>query len=269
MINSQSPIGVIDSGVGGLTSVKEILDILPGENVIYCGDNGNAPYGNRTADDIIGLTKKMLEFLDSKNVKMVAVACNTISSTFESEKYRDYAKQFPYPILSIIRPAAEDVTRQKYKDVGVIATVFTIQTGCHKQLIQEIDPTINVYGEPSENLAMLIEKGNLEDVAIRQDVEKHVHNLLSAHPLKEIVLGCTHYPIVQNLFEQVAPDVKFINPARDQALDIRRYLRGKNLLNTSTEGSLEINTSGGAEIYKTILGEIGIVKKHTLNVTKF
>lgn len=269
MIDSQSPIGVIDSGVGGLTSVKEILNILPGENIVYCGDNGNAPYGNRTADDIIGLTKHMLAFLESKNVKLVAVACNTISSTFESEKYRGYEKNFPYPILSIIAPAAEDATRQKYKDVGVIATVFTIQTGCHKQLIQEIDPTINVYGEPSENLAALIEKGNLEDPAIQQDVNKHVKNLLSAHPLKEIILGCTHYPIIQKTFEAAAPGVKFINPARDQALDIRKYLKSKNLLNPSNNGTLEINTSGGADIYKTILNELEITKPHTLTTMKF
>lgn len=269
MINAQSPIGVIDSGVGGLTSVKEILNILPGENIIYCGDNGNAPYGNRTADDIIGLTKKMLEFLHSKNVKMVAVACNTISSTFESDKYKGYENQFPYPILSIIKPAAEDVARQQYKEVGIIATVFTIQTGCHKQLIQEIDPSIHVYGEPSENLAMLIERGNLQDPAIRQDVDKHVKNLLSAHALKEIVLGCTHYPIVQNMFEAAAPGVKFINPARDQALDIRKYLKEKQLLNPASNGSLEINTSGGAEIYTTVLGELEISKPHTLNVRNF
>lgn len=269
MINAKSPIGVIDSGVGGLTSVKEILNLLPGEDIVYCGDNGNAPYGNRTADDIIALTKKMLGFLDTKEVKLVAVACNTISSTFEADKYKGYEDQFPYPILSIIKPAAEDAARQKYKEVGVIATVFTIQTGCHKQLIQEIDPSIQVYGEPSENLAMLIEKGNLEDPAIRQDVNRHVKNLLAAHPLKEIILGCTHYPIVQDMFEAAAPGVKFINPARDQALDIRKYLKDKNLLNPGTDGTLEINTSGGAEIYKTVLGELAIDKPHSLNITKF
>ena len=269
MFTSNSPIGVIDSGVGGLTSVKEILNLLPGENIIYCGDNANAPYGNRSADDIINLTKKMLTFLQSKNVKLVAVACNTISSTFESAQYSSYASNFPYPILSIIEPAAEDVIRQQYKNVGVIATEFTIKTGCHKQLIQKMDPTINVFGEPSKNLAMLIEKGNINDPAIRADIEQHVNHLLSLHPLKEIVLGCTHYPIVQKLFEAAAPGVKFINPARDQALSIKKHLQVLNLLNPATSGTLEINTSGGAEIYKTIQDELGMTKSHTLNIVPF
>jgi len=269
MFTANSPIGVIDSGVGGLTSVKEIVNLLPGENIIYCGDNANAPYGNRTADDIIGLTKKMLTFLQSKNVKLVAVACNTISSTFESAQYSEYAKNFPYPILSIIEPAAEDVIRQQYKNVGIIATEFTIKTGCHKALIQKMDPTINVFGEPSRNLAMLIEKGNLNDPAIRADIEGHVNHLLSLHPVNEIVLGCTHYPIVQNQFEAAAPNVKFINPARDQALSIKKHLKVLNLLNTGASGSLEINTSGGAEIYKTVLDELSVTKPHTLNVTEF
>lgn len=269
MINSKSPIGIIDSGVGGLTTVKEVLNFLPGEDIIYCGDNGNAPYGNRDADNIIDLTKKMLGFLHSKNVKLVAVACNTISSTFESEKYKGYEKNFPYPLLSIIRPAAEDVVRQKYKEVGVIATAFTISTGCHEQIIKSLDPSINVYGEPSKNLAMLIEKGNLEDPLLINDVKQHVKNLLDKHDLKEIVLGCTHYPIVQKQFELEAPSVKFINPARDQALDIMKHLKADNILNKSTDGSLTIFTSGQETIYKNIIDELGIAKKYSLNSISF
>lgn len=269
MFTAQSPIGVIDSGVGGLTSVKEILNLLPGENIIYCGDNANAPYGNRSAEEIIDLTKKMLTFLQSKNVKLVAVACNTISSTFESAQYSDYAKNYPFPILSIIEPAAEDVIRQHYKNVGVIATEFTIKTGCHQQLIQKMDPSIHVFGEPSKNLAMLIEQGDITSPAIQADIEQHVKHLLGLHPLHEIVLGCTHYPIVQSLFEAAAPGVKFINPARDQALSIKKHLKVLNLLNPASNGTLEINTSGGAEIYQTVQEELQITKPHTLNVVQF
>lgn len=269
MFTTDSPIGIIDSGVGGLTSVKEILNLLPGENIIYCGDNANAPYGNRSAGDIINLTKKMLTFLQAKKVKLVAVACNTISSTLESAQYSSYASYFPYPILSIIEPAAEDVIRQQYKNVGVIATEFTIKTGCYKQLIQKMDPSIEVFGEPSRNLAMLIEKGNINDSTIHADIEQHISHLLSLHPLNEIVLGCTHYPIVQKLFEAAAPGIKFINPARDQALSIKKHLQILNLLNPATSGTLEINTSGGAEIYKTILSELGITKTNTLNIMQF
>ncbi|WP_018122593.1 glutamate racemase [Wohlfahrtiimonas chitiniclastica] len=272
MENMQNlPIAVIDSGVGGLTSAKEIIKLLPHENIIYCGDNGNAPYGNRSGDEIIALTKKMFDFLQNQEVKLVAVACNTISSTFLSKTYEGYEKHYPFPVISVIKPAVEDVLKQPYQDVGVIATAFTIKTGCYDALIHETKPDMPVYGEPSENLAHLIEQGDLDAPAIKEDVKHHVHNLLSKHPnLKDIILGCTHYPIVQSLFKNAASQVQFINPAHDQAAAVADYLKQHNLLNPQTsEGTLNIYTSGTDAIYHTILSELGITKTPHITVMKF
>lgn len=195
-----SPIGVIDSGVGGLTRVAQLSSLLPGENIIYCGDNGNAPYGNRSGEEIVELTTNMLAFLADQNVKLVAVACNTISSTFDLPEFAGYEKQFGFPVLSIIRSAAEDVVALRYTKVGVIATAFTIASKCYPTLIDELEGDIDVYREPSEKLAALIEQGDLKSPAIDAEVGNHVANLLGAHPdVRDIVLGCTHYPIVESI----------------------------------------------------------------------
>lgn len=270
MNTATMPIGVIDSGVGGLTSVAELRKLLPNEDIIYCGDNGNAPYGNRTGQNIVELTKRIFAFLDKQQVKAVAVACNTISSTFDSSEYGFYEKGLSFPVVSVIKPAVEDVLQKKYAEVGVVATVFTIKTGCHKQMIQARNPRISVYGEPSENLAELIEQGDLSSPAIQSDVKKHVNNLLSEHPnLQDIILGCTHYPIVQSVFEKAAPNVTFINPARDQAEALKQLLHERNLLQKDHQGEMSIYTSGSEPVYHAVLAELGISPASKIHTVRF
>jgi len=273
MVTSKSPIGVIDSGVGGLTTVAQLSKLLPGENIIYCGDNGNAPYGNRSGTQIVELTKKMLTYLAEQDVKMVAVACNTISATFDTPGLAGYEKQYGFPVLSIIRSAAEDVVNLKYTRVGVIATAFTIASQCYPKLIDQLESDIQVFGEPSEKLAALIEKGDLTSPAIDQEVGMHVANLMGAHPeVKDIVLGCTHYPIVEGVFKSKAPHVAFINPAEAQARAIRVHLSDAGLLHHGdhdTVGSLHINTSGSRPVYETVLSELNVTRDYTLDVVDF
>ncbi|MDZ8274797.1 glutamate racemase [Microbacterium aquimaris] len=273
MVDATSPIGVIDSGVGGLTTVAQLSKLLPGENIIYCGDNGNAPYGNRTGEDIARLTTRMLEFLAEREVKMVAVACNTISATFDTPGLAGYENRFGFPVLSIIRAAAEDVVKLQYTRVGVIATAFTIASQCYPRLIDELEGDMQVYGEPSEKLAALIEQGDLASPAIDQEVQTHLDNLMGAHPdVKDIVLGCTHYPIVEDVFQRKAPHVAFINPAKAQARAIRLHLSDAGLLHHGdhdTVGSLHINTSGERPVYETVLSELNITRDYTLDTVDF
>ncbi len=273
MADQKSPIGVIDSGVGGLTTLAQLSTLLPGESIIYCGDNHNAPYGNRSGEEIVELTKKMLAYLAERDVKMVAVACNTISSTFDTPGLAGYQDEYGFPVLSIVRAAAEDIVSLRYTRVGVIATAFTIASGCYGKLINELDPKIEVFGEPSEKLAALIEQGDLHSPAIDAEVGKHVTNLMSAHPdVKDIVLGCTHYPIVEGIFKSKAPHVAFLNPAQSQARAVRVQLSDAGLLyhgQHSAVGTLEINTSGDKPVYDTVISELGITRDWTLNQIDF
>lgn len=273
MVTAQSPIGVMDSGVGGLTTVAQLSRLLPGENIIYCGDNANAPYGNRPGEEIVALTTTMLDFFAEHDVKAVAVACNTISSTFDTPGLAGYENVYDFPVLSIVRAAAHDVADLKYTTVGVIATAFTVASKCYNTLIDELDPDIQVYGEPSARLAALIEKGDLASPDIEHEVGMHVDNLLGAHPdIRDIVLGCTHYPIVEKVFQRKAPHVAFINPAQAQARAVRIHLKDAGLLwhgQHDDVGTLHINTSGEAPVYQTVLAELGVTRDYTLTQVDF
>lgn len=273
MNTRSNPIGIIDSGVGGLTALEQISKILPGENIIYCGDNLNAPYGNRSGEEIVALTRNMLNFLAQNNVKLVAIACNTISATLDTPGLTGYENDYPFQLISIIRSAAQSVVDLNYHEVGVIATDFTIRTGCYTKLIHQIDPTVTVYGEPSPRLAALIEQGDLTSDAIDQEVSHHLTQLLTDHPsVRDIVLGCTHYPIVESVFRRHAPHCAFLNPAQAQAQQVRSQLQTAGLLShgsNKTVGKLEIHTSGTPPVYETVLAELGITRPYTLTQTNF
>ncbi|MEG2536307.1 MAG: glutamate racemase [Hydrogenoanaerobacterium sp.] len=246
-------IGVLDSGVGGLTVVKELEALLPNEDIIYYGDNKNCPYGNRTAENIVELAHKSIGFLRSCGVKAVVVACNTTSSLIER-----FEGEYPFPIISIIKPACLSVASLHLPAVGVIATELTIKTGAYTRIINENDPNIVVYGEASHNLAALVDSGEFDIPAITDEVKLHLDALLAKYPLTHIIHGCTHYPIVNEVFKQLAPDISFINPAKEQAAQAARALAVRGLLNTKQGHSLNIYTSGSQAVYGAVLKRLCI-----------
>jgi glutamate racemase len=254
-VQEENPIGVIDSGVGGLTVVKELQRLLPRENLVYYGDSVNCPYGNRSQDEIVSLTCRMLKFLQKENVKLVAVACNTISTIIDQ-----FQADFPFPIIGIVQPASQKIAKENLDVVGIIATAFTIKTGVYQNLIHQYNPSMKVCGEGSPNLAALIDQGKYEGKEITDEVSLHVQKLLEQdRNIKHIILGCTHYPIVTNTFQEVSPSgMTFINPAVEQAQAVHDYLKSKDLLNVSDKGSLRIFTSGVASPYDALVKRLGI-----------
>lgn len=253
MNENRKKIGVLDSGVGGLTVVKELEALLPNEDIIYFGDNKNCPYGNRTEENIVEIAHGSIGFLKSHGVKAVVIACNTTSSLIHR-----FEADYQFPIFSIIRPVAEYVVERRLPSVGVIATELTIRSGSYGRLIHEGDPNIVVCGEPSHSLAALVDCGEFNMPVIAAEVHAHIKNLLTQRPLRHIIYGCTHYPIVGEVFEQFAPEVEFINPAREQAKAAARYLAGHSLLNDAPEHSFDIFTSGSAAVYEAILHRLEI-----------
>lgn len=247
-MENRKKIGVLDSGVGGLTVVKELEKLMPNEDIVYFGDNKNCPYGNRTADDIVGLTRKMIEFLKDQEVKVVAVACNTISSLIDR-----YGNDYDFPVFGIIEPASQYVVDKGVNEVGVVATEFTINSKCYNRLINEKNPNLDVYGEGSRNLAMLVDCGEFDMKAIEEDISLHMGNLLKRCDVKDVILGCTHYPIVQDVFEKYGPGINFINPALQQAKKIKAYLEENNLLNDEPHHAYNIYTSGTTDTYEKLL----------------
>ena len=244
----------MDSGLGGLTVIKELEQILPHENLIYFGDNANCPYGNRPKEEILKLSIATLDFLQDQGVKIVAIACNTISTLID-----EFRQQYDFPIVSIIEEACEYAANKKLDRLGVFATEFTINNGLYSTLLGRLSPETKVHGVSSRTLAALVDDGRFYDPATDAEILSMLNNLLKDHPeTKNIVLGCTHYPIVQDMFEKAAPDLSFINPAVVQAEAVRRLLTEQGLLNSASQPTLHINTSGNTKLYEKALKKLGI-----------
>lgn len=262
-ISKNSPIGIIDSGVGGLTVVKELQKILPNEDIIYTGDSKNCPYGNRASENIVELTKKMLNFLKSKNVKVVAVACNTISSLLE-----EYKNDYDFEIIGIISSAADYVVQKGIKSVGVLATSFTIKTQCYNKMIQSQDKAIEVIGQGSPILAALVDSGNFNQKEINTEICTQIDKILAVKNVENIILGCTHYPILEKNFKECYPNINFINPALEQANAVYNYINKLDILNENG-GSFNIITSATPENYENISNMLNLKKPESISVAEF
>ena len=213
MLDKSNPIGVMDSGIGGLTVVRELQRILPGEDIIYFGDSANCPYGNKTADQIFELSCHMLQFLGSNGVKCTAVACNTISTM--AERLRPC---FDFRIISIVEEAAKYVIREKLSSVGLIGTEFTVASGKYAELIHQGNPDCHVVGKGSPLLAALVDRGDFNQHDINLEITTQVDNILSREKVNDLILGCTHYPLLEEVIgDFMGPDVTLIDSGAEAA----------------------------------------------------
>ncbi|OLS03717.1 glutamate racemase [Tissierella creatinophila] len=246
-------IGIIDSGVGGLTVAKEFRRLLPKENVIYLGDNKNVPYGNKKEEEIYYLTKKMIDFLIQRDVKLIAVACNTISSILDRH-FLDYT----IPIVSIIKPVTDYVDKKRLKSVGVMATKFTIESKTYEKLLNEKDKSLTVVSESCPTLATIIDRGDYESKEIMETINIHMDNILRKTAVKDIILGCTHYPIVLEKFKKISPNINFINPAYEQTLYVDNIIKKLGISGSETNSTFEIFTTGKTGTYLDMIDSLSM-----------
>jgi len=252
-------IGVLDSGLGGLTLVREMERLLPHEGIVYFGDNSNCPYGNRPEEEILKLSITMLDFLREKGIKAAAIACNTISVIADQLRER-----YDFPIVSIIEAACESVAGMGLSKIAVFATEFTIRQGLYGKLLRRLSPKTEVFGFASHSLAALVDSCRFDDSATETEVNSLLNALCESHPdIKHIVLGCTHYPIVEDLFVKSAPDITFINPALAQAGALKKLLSERGLLCDTPRPELNIYTSGEKTLYEAALKKLGI-QRHVI-----
>ncbi len=247
MLQNTCPIGVLDSGVGGLTVVRQIQRLLPGEDIIYFGDSANCPYGNRSADEIFELTMRMLRRLERREVKCVAIACNTISTMVERLR-----PECPFPLISVVEAGADYVVQEKLARVGLIATEFTVSTGAYEARIHAGNPDCFVSAKGSPNLAALIDRGDFNRAAINEEITEQVDIILSRGDIHDLILGCTHFPIVAENFHDCFPDLRLIDPAEQEAVALKNLLVYRTLTNPQTRGKLLIETSGDPEVYEKV-----------------
>lgn len=249
-----APIGILDSGVGGYTVARVLQKLLPNEDIIYYGDGGNAPYGNRTADDIVHIVGQILDFMAEQGVKAVGLACNTSSALIDR-----FADKYDFPIFSIVQAGADEVLRQGVKQAGVLATMLTTQTGSYPRLIQQADPSVDVFSQGSVNLAALVESGTASDAEIVAELRASLGQLVAAQPqLDTLVLGCTHYPIVRDIIARTYPQfTNIIDPAMGQVENMKACFAENNALNPNG-GKLQIYTSGDCGKFEAMAAKLGL-----------
>ncbi|MGN1051711.1 MAG: glutamate racemase [Acutalibacteraceae bacterium] len=238
---SQQAIGVFDSGLGGLTTVKELMNVLPNENIIYFGDTERVPYGNRSRDTIIKFGMQDANFLLSKDVKFIIAACGTVSSVAKDVMY----STLPVPYTGVVVPTAKSAVKAtKNKKIGVIGTSATINSHSYKNLIEEYNSSISVYEQDCPLFVPLVENGftSPSDQIVRLTIERYLSPLVKSG-IDTLILGCTHYPILMEAISSViGKDITLINAGAETALYAKGILAEKGLLNS------EKNT-GNASFY--------------------
>ncbi|MEM7553795.1 MAG: glutamate racemase [Cyanobacteria bacterium P01_A01_bin.84] len=204
----RSPIGVFDSGVGGLTVLRELYRQIPNESMIYFGDTARLPYGSRSKTEIIEFVRDILKWMQQKQVKMVIMACNT-SSALALETVRS---EFPFPILGIILPAAKAAVSEG-KKVGVISTLATAKSNAYKRAINEIDPNIKVFQVGCPEFVPLIEQNRIQDPYTLEVAQSYIEPLIQ-NEIDTLIYGCTHYPHLAPIMRSLLPtSVKILDPA--------------------------------------------------------
>lgn len=228
MTERQRPIGIFDSGIGGLTVLKEIFDRLPNESTIYLGDTARVPYGIRSPETVTRYSFENTRFLSSKDVKILVIACNTASSV-SLEAVR---RSFPVPVVGVIEPGAKAaVAVTKRKKVGVIGTEATVRSSSYTRAIQAIDPSIDVFGIPCPLFVPLVEEG-WTDGQITEMVAARYLADMRQKDIDTLVLGCTHYPLLKHVLSKVmGGGVTLIDSAIETAHEISSILAAQGLTN--------------------------------------
>lgn len=208
------PIGFFDSGLGGLTCIPYLMKALPNERIIYFGDTARTPYGSKAISTIQLFSNQIADFLVKENVKMIVIACNTVSSTC----LLDLQEKYPnIPIVGIIGPAAEAVanTCAKENGIGIIGTKVTIKSKAYDNLIHGLNPVLKLYSTPCPTFVPLIEEGIIQNEIMDLSIKYYLDNFISYNKIDTLVLGCTHYPLIRNNIEKLYPDLRIINPSEE------------------------------------------------------
>ncbi|MCK4520203.1 MAG: glutamate racemase [Candidatus Omnitrophica bacterium] len=221
------PIGIFDSGVGGLTVLREIEKLLPFENIVYFGDTARVPYGNKSKSTIIKFSCQSVRFLRTKKVKLIVIACNT-SSSLALNKLK---QTFNIPILGMIKSGVNSAIKISQKRrIGIIGTKATIKSNSYQRLILGKDKRIKVYAQSCPLFVPLAEEGLLKGKAVREVMNMYLKNL-KKKDIDTIILGCTHYPLLWREIASYLKGVAIVDSAKEIACGMRGILKSKGLLN--------------------------------------
>ncbi|MDO4531861.1 MAG: glutamate racemase [Bacillota bacterium] len=244
------PIGVFDSGVGGLTVVKQIMKVMPHENIVYFGDTARVPYGTKSKEAVTKYSKQNVRFLLSKGVKAIIVACNTASSN-SIDALRD---TFDVPIFGVVVPGVEEaLLSTKNKKIGVIGTPGTVRSGAYEKMICEKDGEMQVFTKACPLFVPLAEEGWTDNEVSRQAAKRYLDELVEKG-IDSLVLGCTHYPLLKRCIGTTVGDaIKLVDPAKATALRVMHFLGERNQLNQEdAEGKKQFYLSDSTDTFQFV-----------------
>lgn len=269
------PVGVFDSGVGGLTVAREIMRQIPNEKIIYFGDTARVPYGNKSQETIIRYSRQIIHFLEDQPVKAIVVACNTASAY----ALPTVEKECRVPIIGVVKPGAKAaMLATRNKKIGVIATEGTISSGIYTEYIHELLPDAQVRGKACPLFVPLIEEGLWEDPVTDEIARRYLAELMDEE-IDTLIMGCTHYPLIRKTLGRTVGDgVTLVNPAYETAIELRTLLEKENLLSDhapalgDTQTQYQFYVSDMADKFKQFANSIikyGILTAKTINIEKY
>lgn len=261
-----APIGVFDSGVGGLTVVREMIRQLPNENIVYFGDTARVPYGSKSQNTIIRFSEQIIRFLKNKKVKAIVIACNT-ASALALDAVRD---EFDVPILGVVIPGARAaVEATQNLKVGVVGTDATVQSGMYTKIIHGMNPEITVIEKACPLFVPLVEEGFKEHQVTREIIDFYLESMKKTD-IDAMILGCTHYPLLRSKIRAyMGEGIQIVNPAYETAMDLKKLLKEQGMENGSQQephSRYEFFVSDAAEKFRHFANTVMPFDISTTNV---
>lgn len=250
---SDAPIGVFDSGVGGLTVVREIMRQIPNETICYFGDTARVPYGNKSKETVLTYSRQIVKFLQTKEIKAIVIACNT-ASAFALEAVKS---EIDIPVIGVVKPGAKVAAETtKNGKIGIIGTEGTIHSKIYNKFLSRTNPNVKVYGKACPLFVPLVEEGLLEDPITIEMAERYLEEL-KQFDIDTLVLGCTHYPLIRHTIQSVVGDkVILVNPAYETAKSLKKVLIQKRLESLTIDTEHKFFVSDGADKFKNFANTI-------------
>lgn len=228
------PIGFFDSGLGGLTCIPHLMRKLPDERIIYFGDTARTPYGSKATSTIKSFSMEIADFLVKCNVKMIVIACNTVSATCVD----DLQNKFPMiPVIGIIEPTAREVAVicDDKNNVGIIGTKVTIASHAYKNMVHRYNESLEINESPCPAFVPLIEEGIIDNDIMDLTIKYYMDDFVRDNNLDTIILGCTHYPLIKKNIERLYPDLSIINPSSIVVNRISEVLTKNDMLASNSD----------------------------------
>lgn len=253
-LSNEAPIGVFDSGVGGLTVAREIMRQLPHENIVYFGDTARVPYGSKSKNNILRFSRQIIRFLRTKGVKAIVVACNTVSAL----ALETVQEESDIPILGVIVPGARVAVQSTKNDIiGVAGTEATIQSETYTKIIRQMNPHAVVIGKPCPLFVPLVEEGFAKHKITEEVIDIYLSDMRQTD-MDTMILGCTHYPLLRSrIMAYFGEKVHIVNPAYETAVDLKKILDESGTANLSEEAAAyEFYVSDAAEKFTRLANTI-------------